>query len=45
MFFIGLLIVMSVAVILLCLLVNMLLTPVWRISDYVGNRVYKKLGF
>ena len=45
MFLIGILIVMSVAVILLCLLVNKLLTPVWRISDYVGNRVYKKLGF
>ncbi len=43
--FVGTLILMSLAVILLCLLINQLLSPVWKLSSRLGDLTYRKLGF
>lgn len=43
--FIGLLAVMALAVVLLCLVINQLLSPVWMLSRRLGNWAYNKLGF
>lgn len=43
--FVGILVIMSVIVILLCLLINKLLSPVWKLSSSMGNWVYGKIGF
>ncbi len=43
--FICMLVILSLVVILLCLLINMLLTPVWKLSAAIGDKVYEKLGF
>ena len=43
--FIGMLILMTLVVMLLCLLINQLLAPVWRLSSRLGDLIYRKLGF
>ena len=43
--FLGMLVLLSLVVIILCLLINMLLTPFWKLSATIGDKVYEKLGF
>ena len=43
--FIGMLLVMSLVVMLSCLLINNLLSPIWKLSNSLGELAYLKLGF
>lgn len=43
--FVGVLILMTLVVMLLCLLINQLLSPVWKLSRHLGNMTYRKFGF
>lgn len=43
--FVGILVLMAFAVVLVCLLINRLLMPIWRVSDRFAGYVYNKLGF
>lgn len=43
--FIGMLVVMALVVMLLCLLINKLLSPIWKLSNSLGELAYVKLGF
>lgn len=43
--FVGILVVMALVAILLCLIINQLLSPVWILSRRLGDWMYNKLGF
>ena len=43
--FVGALTLMALVVILLCLSINQLLSPVWKFSSRLGDLTYRKLGF
>ena len=42
---VALLVAMALAVMLLCLVINQLLSPMWMLSRRFGNWAYNKLGF
>lgn len=42
---VALLVAMALAVMLLCLVINQLLSPIWMLSRRFGNWAYNKLGF
>ena len=43
--FVAMLTILALIVMLLCLLINWLLSPLWNLFGSFGNSIYKKLGF
>lgn len=43
--FVAMLTILALIVMLLCLLINWLLSPLWNLFSSFGNSIYKKLGF
>lgn len=43
--FVGALVLLSLVVMLICIVINHLLSPIWSLSNRLGVLVFKKLGF